>query len=138
MFRKMEGEILLHLQSKQSLSARSRGSMKQFRYAVACWLSFLLLKKGEKIVKVKSLRPGWGEHGMEWPTLLIDSPGRSRATVSYCWTRGRFRDVWWRLRGWDEQKREAAHMVIQYGPDWHKPVESTSTATPDIDWSLRS
>ena len=45
----------------------------------------LLLADGDRLVDVVSWRPGWGEYGLEWPTMRVDSPGGSRATVSPVW-----------------------------------------------------
>ena len=90
-------------------------------------VSFFLLDPGDKLIKIRSWRIGWGAHGMEWPTLLVDRQGR-RETATPCWTKGRFRDVWWRLRGWSYDERYRRAMAIEYGPDWDKPKISTDTS----------
>ncbi len=88
-------------------------------------ITYFLLEPGDKLVKVKSWRVSFGRHGPEWPRLLIDRRGGRRESVTPCWNKGRFRDVWWRLRGWDHDKRYRRAMDIEYGPGWDKPTSNT-------------
>jgi hypothetical protein len=41
-----------------------------------------LLEQRDKLVRVKSWRPWFGPHGLEWPTMLVDAYGYRRVTTS--------------------------------------------------------
>jgi hypothetical protein len=64
------------------------------------FLTWLVLEDGERIVRIKSLRPcimrdPWGRWELSWPTLLVDRwHGTQRSTMSPIWNRVRFRDLW--------------------------------------------
>jgi hypothetical protein len=62
------------------------------------WLVRVVLGPDYKLVRVKSWRPWWGPHGLEWPVLLVDRRGM-RETVVPVWDRWRFRAMWRHLLG---------------------------------------
>jgi hypothetical protein len=68
---------------------------------------FLFLNERDKLIKVVSVRPNIAldGNGFSWPTMLIDG-SMGRMTVSPIWGRKLLRDLFWRLRGWDQKKRE--------------------------------
>ena len=58
------------------------------------FLKWLCLAEGDRIVRIKSLRPSlyrnpWGRWELSWPCLLVDRLGGSRATVWPVWDRAR-------------------------------------------------
>ncbi len=58
------------------------------------FLTWLVLDDGERIVRIKSLCPTRGPHGVEWPCLLIDRRNGKRETVWPVWNRVRFAQFW--------------------------------------------
>jgi hypothetical protein len=44
------------------------------------------------IVRVKSLRPWFGPHGIEWPVLLVEEAG-IRSTIAPVWDRLRWSNL---------------------------------------------
>lgn len=48
-----------------------------------------LLKEcpGDKMIRVKSWIPSWGRHGLEWPTMLIETRAGRRMTATPIWDR---------------------------------------------------
>ena len=54
-------------------------------------LAWLLLRPGEKLIRVKSWRLVRGEYGIEGPTLLIDTRQGQRQTVAPVWDKHRLR-----------------------------------------------
>lgn len=53
------------------------------------WLAKRFLHNGETLVRVKSWRPSIGPHGVEWPTMLIDTAYGHRMTITPVWDRAR-------------------------------------------------
>lgn len=56
-----------------------------------------LLDDDDKFIALVSLRPTWGQYGMEWPCMRVDKSGFGRMIVTPVWDRGRllapFRDM---------------------------------------------
>lgn len=44
------------------------------------------LSEGDRLVRIKSLRPQWGSYGLEWPVLVIKMKGYGQMTITPCWT----------------------------------------------------
>jgi hypothetical protein len=63
------------------------------------FLQWLCLEDGDRIVRIKSLRPvicrnHWsGRRELLWPTLLVDRRGGRRETSQPVWDRVRFRQL---------------------------------------------
>lgn len=45
----------------------------------------VLLHPGQRLIRVKSYRPYLGRYGLEWPTMLIETRGGGRETVTPVW-----------------------------------------------------
>jgi hypothetical protein len=60
-------------------------------------IAFLTLSSNDRIVAVKSWWPTMGRHGIEWPTLLVDTPSY-RCTATPVWDAARLRNIVQRLR----------------------------------------
>lgn len=58
------------------------------------FLQWLCCLEGERIVRIKSLRPTIGRHGVEWPVLLIDTRSGQRMSVAPVWDRARLVQFW--------------------------------------------
>jgi hypothetical protein len=54
-------------------------------------LEWLCCEPGEKIVRIKSLWPSFGPHGVEWPVLLVDTRLNQRMTIAPVWDRVRIK-----------------------------------------------
>lgn len=50
---------------------------------------FWILREGhpKRIIRVKSWFPVWGRHGIEWPSVLVDTQSGSRMTMAPIWDR---------------------------------------------------
>jgi hypothetical protein len=61
------------------------------------WYSWLLRpllwEEDRVLVKVKSWRPSWGPYGLEWPTMLVDTKGGQRMTVTPVWDSARIKKL---------------------------------------------
>jgi len=44
-----------------------------------------LIEPDDRLVRIKSWRPRWDEHGPLWPTMLVDLRGGQRMTVQPVW-----------------------------------------------------
>lgn len=64
------------MNSKENPLPPACGSNPMHRF-----LAYMLLAPNERVVRVKSWWPTWGQYGLEWPCLLVDSLGVRRT----CW-----------------------------------------------------
>lgn len=62
-------------------------------------IAFLTLDRNDCLVAVRSWRPRMGQHGLEWPTMLVDKLSYRRSATPV-WDRARLANVWQRLRQW--------------------------------------
>ena len=59
-------------------------------------LEWLICEPGERIVRVKCWCPSIGRHGLEWPTVLMDTRAGRRQTAAPVWDRARLRQLFGR------------------------------------------
>jgi hypothetical protein len=60
------------------------------------WILEKTILRGYVIVRVKTWKPWWGPHGIEWPCVLADYQSR-RMTVTPVWNCARISSLWNRL-----------------------------------------